>query len=396
MTRAHDAQAADDRQRVMSPGMNPKAATRMADFFRRIASLCRKELLAILKDPANRAILVVPSLVESFLFGYAATYDLTHVPYALLDQSRGAASAELVARLDGTGVFHRVATLRTPSDIGKIIDRQEALMVIQIGPRFEQQLNAGETAPVQLILDARNSNTAGSAAIYVGSVVESYNLTARGRAPPLTVEWRAWYNPNLETRWNLLPALVASLSMIQTLMLAALSVARERENGTFDQLLVTPFSPTEIMIGKAIPTIMIGLLQSTIVLLVALLWFKIPMAGSLVTLYAGLGFFTIASVGLGLSISALSANMQQAMLYTFMLIMPLILLSGLATPVRNMPQFLQVATLINPLRFAIDLVQRVYLEGVGMLTVIHDLIPLVIISAVTLPLAAWLFRHRLL
>lgn len=380
----------------MSPGMNPKAATRMADFFRRIGSLCRKELLAILKDPANRAILVVPSLVESFLFGYAATYDLTHVPYALLDQSRGAASAELVARLDGTGVFHRVATLRTPSDIGRIIDRQEALMVIQIGPRFEQQLNAGETAPVQLILDARNSNTAGSAAIYAGSVVESYNLTARGRAPPLTVEWRAWYNPNLETRWNLLPALVASLSMIQTLMLAALSVARERENGTFDQLLVTPFSPTEIMIGKALPTIMIGLLQSTIVLLVALLWFKIPMAGSLVTLYAGLGFFTIASVGLGLSISALSANMQQAMLYTFMLIMPLILLSGLATPVRNMPQFLQVATLINPLRFAIDLVQRVYLEGVGMLTVIHDLIPLVIISAVTLPLAAWLFRHRLL
>ena len=150
------------------------------------------------------------------------------------------------------------------------------------------------------------------------------------------------------------------------------------------------------MIGKAIPTIMIGLVQSTIVLLVALLWFKIPMAGSLGTLYAGLAFFTIASVGLGLSISAVSLNMQQAMLYTFMLIMPLILLSGLATPVRNMPHFLQVATLVNPLRFAIDLVQRVYLEGVGLLMVVHDLIPLLIISAITLPLAAWLFRNRLL
>jgi ABC-2 type transport system permease protein len=179
-------------------------------------------------------------------------------------------------------------------------------------------------------------------------------------------------------------------------MLSALSVARERENGTFDQLLVTPFTPTEIMIGKAIPTIMIGLVQSTIVLLVALWWFKIPMAGSLGTLYTGLAFFTIASVGLGLSISAVSVNMQQAMLYTFMLIMPLILLSGLATPIRNMPQFLQTATVVNPLRFAIDLVQRVYLEGVGLLTVIHDLIPLVIISAITLPLAAWLFRNRLL
>ena len=369
----------------------------MLDFLRRIASLCRKELLAIFKDPANRVILVVPSLIESFLFGYAATYDLTNVPYALLDQSRGAASAELIAHLDGTGVFHRVATLQTQGDIARVIDAGDALVVIQIGPRFEQQLNAGESAPVQLILDARNSNTAGSAAIYAGAVIDSFNTTLRGgTGPPLTVEARAWYNPNLETRWNLLPGLIASLSMIQTLMLSALSVARERENGTFDQLLVTPFSPMEIMIGKAIPTIMIGLFQSTIVLMVALFWFKIPMAGSLVTLYTGLFFFTLASVGLGLSISAVSANMQQAMLYTFMLIMPLILLSGLATPVRNMPQILQIATLINPLRFAIDLVQRVYLEGVGLLAVVHDLIPLLIISAITLPLAAWLFRNRLL
>ena len=369
----------------------------MLDFLRRVVSLWRKELLAILKDPANRVILVVPSLLESFLFGYAATYDLNNVPYALLDQSRGAASAELVARLDGTGVFRRVATLQTESDIARVIDTQKALMVVKIGPLFEQQLNRGERAPVQLILDGRNSNTAGSAAFYVSTVIESYNAAlSEENRPPLTVEVRAWYNPNLETRWNLLPGLVASLSMIQTLMLAALSVARERENGTFDQLLVTPFSPTEILIGKAIPIMLIGLMQSTIVLVVALFWFEIPLAGSLLTLYAGLVLFIIACVGLGLSISAVSANMQQAMLYTFMLIMPLILLSGLATPVRNMPQFLQIATLVNPLRFAIDLVQRVYLEGVSLLEVIHDVIPMVIISALTLPLAAWLFRNRLL
>ena len=369
----------------------------MLDFLRRVVSLWRKELLAILKDPANRVILVVPSLVESFLFGYAATYDLNNVPYALLDQSRGAASAELVARLDGTGVFRRVATLQTESDIARVIDTQKALMVVKIGPLFEQQLNRGERAPVQLILDGRNSNTAGSAAFYVSTVVESYNAALSEKNwPPLTVEVRAWYNPNLETRWNLLPGLVASLSMIQTLMLAALSVARERENGTFDQLLVTPFSPTEILIGKAIPIMLIGLMQSTIVLMVALFWFEIPLAGSLLTLYAGLVLFIIACVGVGLSISAVSSNMQQAMLYTFMLIMPLILLSGLATPVRNMPQFLQIATLANPLRFAIDLVQRVYLEGVGLLEVIHDVIPMVVISALTLPLAAWLFRNRLL
>ncbi len=371
----------------------------MIEIFRRIANLCRKEFLAVLKDPASRAILFVPALMQTFLFGYAATYDLTNVPYALLDQSRSGASTELVAKLDSTGVFHRIAILQSQTDIARVIDSQQALIVIQIGPRFEQQLSAATTAPVQLILDGRNSTTAGSAAGYVSSVVDAFNTEWReryGGAPEaLTIASRAWYNPNLETRWNLLPGMIASLSMMQTLLLTALSVAREREQGTFDQLLVTPLSPLEIMIGKALPPILIGLLQSTIVLLVTRFWFRVPMAGSLITLYSGLALFTMASVGIGLSISAVSANMQQAMLYTFSLIMPMTLLSGLTTPVRNMPEFLQLATLANPLRFAIDLVQRVYLEGVGFSTVFPNLIPLLLISGVTLPLAAWLFRNRL-
>ena len=371
----------------------------LIDFLRRVAHLCRKELLVILKDPSSRVILVVPALMQSLLFGYAATYDLTHVDYALLDQSRGGASTALIARLDGTGVFKRAATLDSPDQIAPIVNAQDALVVIQVGPQFEQQLNAGLEAPIQVILDARNSNTAGSAAGFVSSVVAAFNDDWRqrhgGAQAPVRVESRAWFNPNLETRWNFMPGMIAALSMIQTLLLTALSVAREREQGTFDQLLVTPLSPTEIMIGKALPPVLVGLVQSTLVLLVTLLWFKVPMAGSLLTLYTGLVFFTVASVGIGLSISAVSANMQQAMLYTFVLIMPMMLLSGLTTPVSNMPQVLQIATEANPLRFAIDLVQRVYLEGVGLATVWHNLIPLFIIAAITLPLAAWLFRHRL-
>jgi ABC-2 type transport system permease protein len=369
------------------------------DSVRRAANLCRKELLVILKDPSSRAILIVPALVQSLLFGYAATYDLTRVDYALLDQSHGSASAALIARLDGTGVFRRAATLVSAVQIAPIVNAQDALVVIQIGPEFEQQLNAGTEAPIQVIIDGRNSNTAGSAAGFVSAVVAAFNDEWRqqhgGPRTPVRIESRAWFNPNLETRWNLMPGMIAALSMLQTLLLTALSVAREREQGTFDQLLVTPLSPAEIMVGKAVPPVLIGLLQSTLVLLVTLLWFKVPMGGSLVTLYTGLAFFTIASVGIGLSISAVSANMQQAMLYTFVLIMPLMLLSGLTTPVSNMPVVLQVATLANPLRFAIDLVQRVYLEGVGLLAVWHNLIPLFIIAAVMLPLAAWLFRHRL-
>ncbi|MBO9514152.1 MAG: ABC transporter permease [Variovorax sp.] len=371
----------------------------LLDFLRRVGHLCRKELLAILKDPSSRVILIVPALMQSLLFGYAATYDLTHVDYALLDQSRGAASTALIARLDGTGVFRRAATLASPEQIAPLVNRQDALVVIQIGPDFERRLEAGEDAAIQVIIDARNSNTAGSAAGFVSAVVGGFNEDWRrrhgGGAAPVRIESRAWFNPNLETRWNLMPGMIAALSMIQTLLLTALSVAREREQGTFDQLLVTPLSPTEIMIGKALPPVFIGLVQSTIVLLITLLWFRVPMAGSLVTLYVGLAFFTTASVGIGLSISAVSANMQQAMLYTFVLIMPMMLLSGLTTPVSNMPEALQIATLANPLRFAIDLVQRVYLEGVGLATVWHNLIPLFVIAAITLPLAAWLFRHRL-
>ena len=368
-------------------------------FVRRVLNICRKELLVILKDPSSRAMLVVPALLQSLIFGYAATYDLKHASYALLDQSHGQAASELIARVDATGVFERVATLRNEADIAPVIDAQKALMVIHIGPRFEQLLGEGQEAPIQVILDARNSTTAANASGYLGGIVEQFNEDWRerhgGARPPLTVEARAWYNPTLDTRWNMLPALVAALSMLQTLMLTALSVAREREQGTFDQLLVTPCTPAEIMIGKSVPSILVGLTQSTLILLVSIFWFDIPLAGSAIALYAGLLMFTIASVGIGLSISALSANMQQAMLYTFVLTMPLMLLSGLTTPVANMPLPMQWLTSVNPLRYAIHLVQRVYLEGVGLGTVAGDLVPLFVMATITLPLAAWLFRHRM-
>jgi ABC-2 type transport system permease protein len=370
----------------------------MTDLFAtaaRIAALMRKEFLALIKDPASRAILIVPALVQALLFGYGATYDLRHVPYAVLDQSRSAASAELLARLDGTGVFERAATLTSPRQIAEVIDSQRALLVLSIPADFQDRLAAGRQAPLQVILDGRNSSTAGAAAGYVGAIVASYNSKLGGSAAGIAIDRRAWFNPNLESRWNMMPGLIAALSMLQTLLLAALSVAREREQGTFDQLLVTPLTPMQILIGKALPAVLIGLLQSSLIFLVVRFWFGIPMNGSVWLLYLGLVTFTMAAVGVGLSISALSLTMQQAMLYTFLLIMPLMLLSGLLTPVRNMPQVLQVLTYVNPLRFGISIVRRVYLEGATLGQVAIDFVPLLALAAVTLPLAAWLFRNRL-
>lgn len=191
----------------------------------------------------------------------------------------------------------------------------------------------------------------------------------------------------LRMSWNFLAPSCA--------MKSALSVAREREQGTFEQLLVTPYSPIHIMIGKALPPIFVGLMQSTIILLIILFWFKIPMNGSVGLLYFGLLCFNIAVVGVGLSISAISVNMQQAMLLTFFLIMPLMLLSGLLTPIQNMPYLLEKVTYANPLRFGIDLVQRIYLEGATFQQVKWDFVPMLILAVLTLPLAAWLFRNRL-
>jgi ABC-2 type transport system permease protein len=365
----------------------------------RIIALTRKELLAVLKDRRARMSLLIPPVLQSLIFGYAASYDLNHVPYAVFDQDRSAASRELLAGLDGSGLFERVADLHREQDIRTFIDSKRALIVIGIDPQFERRLLSGQTADVQVIADGRNSNTAGTALGYVGAVIDAFNASWRAdhglSGSPIRVEARAWYNPNFETRWNMVPGMIGTLTLMQTLLLTAMSVAREREQGTFDQLLVTPFRPAEIMAGKALPAMMIGTIQATGVLLVAQLWFHIPFAGSLVTLYTGLLLFVLAAVGIGLIVSSAAATMQQAMLYSFLLIMPFSLLSGLTTPLSNMPRALQYFTLMNPLRYAIDIAQRVYLEGAGLLRLMPDLWPLAVIAAVTLTGASFMFRNRL-
>ena len=361
---------------------------------RRLRSLCIKELLIIFKDPANRLVLIIPVAIQSFIFGYAATYDLNFVPYVICDQSRSALSRDLAARLDGSEKFSRQATLDSTAEAEAWIYDGKALLAIQIGSDFADRILSGQNADIQVVLDGRNSTTASIAQGYVSQIVESWNATL-GHSNPITIRMRAWFNPQLETRWNIMPGMLASLSIIQIMLLAALSVAREREQGTFDQMLVTPLSPWEILIGKAIPPIVVGLAQASLVLLVCLFWFDIPFAGSFVDLYIALGVFTLSCAGLGLCVSAISLNMQQALVYCFVTLLPMILLSGLATPVSAMPQALQIATYANPLRFALVCVRSVYLEGATLADIAPQFLPMLAVAAVTLPLAGWLFRNRL-
>ena len=238
----------------------------LLDSLFRILALTRKELLAVLKDPRSRVTLFLPPILQSLLFGYAATYDLNHVPYAVFDEDRGAAAHDLIAKLDGSGVFEQVARIYRAGDIADLIDNRRALLVIRIGKDFERRIAADQPADIQVIADGRNSNTAGIALGYVNAIVEAFNAdwqTAHGqKGSPIRVTTRAWYNPNLETRWHMIPSLIGTLTLLQTLLLTAMSVAREREQGTFDQLLVTPFRPAEIMAGKALPSLLVGLVQA--------------------------------------------------------------------------------------------------------------------------------------
>jgi ABC-2 type transport system permease protein len=371
----------------------------MSSSLHRILALIRKEFLAVLKDPRSRFIIFLPPLLQCMIFGYAASFDLSSVPYAVLNQDNSTASADLLSRLDGSGVFRRQADLGRTKDISSWIDSSRALMVIHIDQDFERRLIAGEPAPIEVIADGRNSNTAGTALGYLGTLVDDFNADWRSRhnqpGPPVRIVTRSWYNPNLDSRWSMIPSLIGTLTMMGTLMLTALSVAREREQGTFDQLLVTPFRPFEIMVGKSVPNMVIGLTQSTTILLVAQFWFHIPFAGSFVVLYSGLGLFLMAAVGLGLFVSSIAMTMQQAMLYAFLLVMPFALLSGLATPISSMPAFLQSAMVVNPLRYALDLTKRVYLEDAGFAQLVPDFLPLAVIGVVTLSGAAWLFSRRL-
>ncbi len=365
----------------------------------RILALLHKELLALLKDPKSRFVLIIPPLIQLLVFGYAASFDLKDIPWALYDEDRGGAARDLVAAFDGATVFRRVATLHGEGEIAPLVDSRKVLVVVHIGPRFSAGLHNSKPAPLQVIIDGRNSNVALIAMNYVRSIVERYNRDwlARhgGNAPPARLESRAWFNPNLESRWFFIPGIIGMLSLVTTMLVTALTVAREREQGTFDQLLVTPLRPAEILLGKALPGFLIGLVQGTLILLIATLWFRVPLLGSLAALYTGLALFLMSGVGVGLLISSLAVTQQQGLLGAFLFMVPAVILSGFATPIANMPEAVQTITLIDPLRYFLVILRKVFLEGAGFEILFPQLWPMALIGMAALVLAGWMFRHRM-
>jgi ABC-2 type transport system permease protein len=365
----------------------------------RLLTLIVKELLAAWRDPKGRYILIVPPLVEMLVFSFAATQEVKNVRMAVLNEDHGTIARDLVARFEGSPNIGAVRFLRGEADVAPAIDSRSVLMVLRIGASFSREVEAGRPAAVQLVLDGRRSNAATIVAGYAQAILDSYNrelAAARGTpAPPSDVVARVWFNPNRETTWNTVPSLVATLTTLLGLVVTALSVARERELGTFEQLLVSPLSPVEIIIGKTVPALLIGLAAVTGMILVGLVVLRVPFTGSVGLLYASMTVYLAAVIGVGLFISSLARTQQQAVLGAFVFMVPAILLSGFASPIENMPDWLQTATLANPVRHFLVIVKGLFLKNMPAREVLHNLWPLALIALSTLSAATWLFRRRL-
>ena len=333
----------------------------------RIFALVIKEFLAIFRDKRSRLTVIVPPIVQLFVFSYAATYDLERVPYAVYNEDQGSFSREFMAHIEGSPNFRKVADIQREADIAPLVDSRKALVVIHMDRRFSRDVLTGRPGRIQVILDGRNSNTAMVALNYVRAIVMGYSRdliqSGHGTGFPAVLETRAWYNPNLESRWFIVPGILGVITLLVTLITTALSVAREREHGTFDQLLVTPLRPVEILIGKSIPGFIIGSVEGTACLLVAAFWFKVPLRGSLFMLYGGLSLFLLSAVGVGLLISSLSVTQQQGLLGVFLFMVPAVILSGFTTPIGNMPVPVQHFTLLNPVRYFMVVLRGVFLEN---------------------------------
>jgi len=365
----------------------------------RIVTLIWKELLAVLRDPKSRISILVPPIIQLFIFTFAATLDVKNVPIGILNQDFGEQSIELIQRLHGSPMFNRIVFLKGVEEIGPFIDNQKGLMVVSFSETFSRLLKAGKQADVQLILDGRRSNSAQIVAGYFTSIVQQFNaeFAAKAGVAQQNAELfpRNWFNPNLLYFWYNNPSLVATLSMLTCLIVTTQSVARERELGTFDQLLVSPLIPIEILIGKIVPGIIVGMIEGSLMMAAGVFLLGVPFTGSLLLFMIALLIFVTAISGVGLFISSLSATQQQAMLGTFVFVMPSILLSGFATPIETMPTWLQPVTYTIPLTYMLVISKGIFLKAMPMGIVFENIWPMVIIGFCTIVGAGWFFRRRL-
>jgi len=372
----------------------------------RLGHMLIKEFIQVLRDPRLRTVVFVIPCVQTLVISYAVTLDVEHVPTAVYDQDRSPDSRELIERFAASRHFDVVAEVESESEARQLMDRNRAAVVLRIGPGFMEDLGAGRTAPIQVITDGTDSNTSAVVLSYASRIVAGFSeeRAARrlarqtGAARPLNLvdfRARAWFNENLESRNFFVPGVIVIVVTLVSLLLTSMAVVREREIGTMEQILVTPITAAEFIVGKTLPFALVAMVDVILVTLVGTLWFGVPIRGSLVLLLGCTALYLLTTLGAGLFISTISYTQQQAMMSTFFFFFPAMLLSGFAFPIANMPQVVQWLTLANPLRWFLVIVRAIFLKGVGVEVLWREMVALGVLGSVTLGLAVSRFRKTL-
>jgi ABC-2 type transport system permease protein len=371
--------------------------------FERIKHMLIKEFIQVFRDPKMKRIVFIMPVVQILVFGYAVTTDVNHVPVAVYDLDNSVASRELTSRFVKSGYFDVVEYVDTESRLQELMDRGQASALLRFNKGFEDTLNGGHSAPLQLIVDGSDSNTARIVLNYSAQIANEFSeqvLVARearlrGRAPVISrvhMNSRAWFNDNLESRNFYVPGVISLMVMLITLLLTSMAVVREKEIGTMEQIMVTPITPREFILGKTVPFALIGLIDVVVITVIGVFWFNVPIRGSLVLLFFATGIYLMTTLGIGLLISTVSETQQQAMLSTFLFFQPAVLLSGFMFPIANMPIVIQWLTYLNPLRYFLVILRGLFLKGVGVRVLWPQMLALLIMGVVTLWLASRRFK----
>jgi ABC-2 type transport system permease protein len=365
----------------------------------RIRRMVVKEVRQLFRDPKTKRIIFAAPIIQLLAFGYAVNTDVRHVRTIVVDLDRTPASRTLVDAFTASGYFDVVETSDRPADIGDALDHGRVVAGLEIPAGYAADLRAARSPAVQLLVDGTNSNTGTVAQGYAGEIVRALGgRLAREsgvQVSGIDLRARAWFNPSLESRVYNVPAVIGVIVLMMCLMLTALGIVREREVGTLEQLLVSPLSPGELILGKTIPVAGIAMMQLTLVTLVALLWFHIPLTGSVPTLVLAAALYILAGLSVGLYISTISTTQQEAFLSMYMFLLPAIILSGFLYPVDTMPTVFRDLTLLNPLRHFLDVVRAVFLKGAGFADVWSSIAVLLVMATFGLVFATRRFRRTL-
>jgi len=381
--------------------------------WQRLRRMIRKEFIQALRDPRMRSMLFIPPLLQLLIFGYAVNLDVDNAKIAWMDQDRTPESRELLSQFEGSGRFVIGGYPRDERSMQNMMDRSQVDAVIRVLPGFGRDVERGRASSVQVLVDGTNSNTASIVSAYASQCIARYSnevmqkqqkskMVAMAATEPVHLAMpsvaprtRVWFNPDLRSRNYFIPGVIVNIITLVTLSLTAMAIVREKEIGTMEQLMVTPIRPTELILGKTLPFVMVGLWDMLLVLGAALLLFRIPFNGSFWLLLGSTMLFLLTTLGAGLFISTVSQTQQQAMMATMIFFQPFFMLSGFTFPIRNMPQIAQWLTYVNPVRYFMEIVRGVFLQGAGVEALWPQMVALAVFGVTILWLSVQRFHKHL-